>query len=110
MEGGFSRIQVDVGKHDEVWLRQQGRVFLDSDQNEAELTQLELRRREIRDLVGPIGAPDPGTGFQIGPGPTVDDLSIGGGPGPAGRIYVDAIPVPNDLPTPDTNQPPFVLT
>jgi N-acetylneuraminic acid mutarotase len=107
MKGDFSRIQVDLTKHDEVWLRQQGRVFLDSDQNEAELTRLQLRQRELVDLVGPAAAPFPGTGFQIGPGPTPYDLSIGGGPGPAGRIYVNGIACQNDGPTTYLTQPDY---
>ena len=68
MNGDFSRLKLDALKHVEAWLQQQGRVWLDSDWNDAVLARLRLLERQNRDFIGASGAPEPGTGFSAVPG------------------------------------------
>ncbi|MFD0346345.1 DUF6519 domain-containing protein [Kitasatospora aburaviensis] len=56
MKADFSRLRVDDVSGDE-WLQQQGRVWLDSDWNEAALARLRRLEHHVRDLVGRRGRP-----------------------------------------------------
>src|SRR5712692_9365395 len=91
MKGDFSRLRVDASKLDVAWLEQQGRVRVDSDANEAQLTRLLLQELESADTIGPFGAPSPGDGFKISAISNSDSFVIGGASGPGGRLYVDGI-------------------
>lgn len=63
MKGDFSRDSFDRLRHYSRVLKQQGRVELDSDDNERQAIQLHLLRSLAADVIGPHGGP--GTGFQI---------------------------------------------
>jgi hypothetical protein len=99
MRADFSRLSAErpesAARHYAGVLHQQGRVWLDSDWNEDVLTRLRRLEQETRDLVGPCGAPDPGTAFEIlpnlDPNSQPDDFLIAGGRGPLGHYYVDGI-------------------
>jgi hypothetical protein len=113
MRADFSRLSAErpesAARHYAGVLHQQGRVWLDSDWNEDVLTRLRRLEQETRDLVGPCGAPDPGTAFQIlpnpDPGSQPDDFLIAGGPGPLGHYYVDGILAQLDQTTSYLRQP-----
>ena len=51
MKADFSRLRLDLAKHDAAWLEQQGRVRLDSDANEAELARQLHARLPGSDIV-----------------------------------------------------------
>ena len=88
MKGDFSRITFDPSNHYSAVLKQQGRVSLDSEENEDKAIREHLALTTTEDLVGPCGAPMSGGGFKIEVAGTSSqrDLSIS-----AGRIYVDGI-------------------
>jgi len=89
MKGDFSRITFDPTRHYSGVLHQQGRVWLDSDWNEDVLERLDLRQRELTDVVGVAGVPSPGTGFRLSPSTdagAADNFRIS-----AGRCYVQGI-------------------
>jgi hypothetical protein len=105
MRGDFSRIPTPGPKHFRGVLHQQGRVWLDSDWNEAVLTHLDDHRRAAADLVGIAGAPATGPGFQVRPfdDPARQlDFLIG-----AGRFYVHGLECRLDADTPYSAQPDF---
>ncbi|AGB26689.1 Kelch motif protein (plasmid) [Mycobacterium sp. JS623] len=121
MKADFSRLHTDAALDE--WLQQQGRVWLDSDNNEAALARRAQLHMQISDIVGARGRPEPGTGFLISAPPpplpthttensdTEGDFIIGGGPGAAGHLYLDGILAANPTPTtyysqPDYPQPP----
>jgi hypothetical protein len=110
MQGDFSRVTFDAGKHFSAVLSQQGRVQLDADTNEQAAILLHYLRTVVTDLIGPAGVPidpdnpEPG-GFHIQPvmsenQKVVADLDIADG-----RIYVDGILVENDEYTSYWQQP-----
>ena len=105
MKADFSRLRKQPGVLEE-WLQQQGRVWLDSDWNEAALARLRQLEAQVADIVGLRGRPEPGTGFRIGvtaPDPSAHaragDFTIGGGFGAAGHIYLDGILAANPNPS-----------
>jgi hypothetical protein len=106
VKGDFSRLRFDPDQRDESWLLQQGRIGLDSDHNEAELARLHDLELRTSDTIGGCARPDPGTGFRVTPGPD-DDFVIGGGPGPAGHLYVDGLLCRNPQPTTYLHQPQY---
>src|SRR6266702_1597947 len=108
MKGDFSRITFDRFKHYAGVLHQQGRVWLDSDWNEDVFERLDQLQQETYDIVGRCGVPVPGTAFQITPGPDPahpENFAIGGGPGPAGRAYVEGLLCKMDSPCTYFTQP-----
>jgi hypothetical protein len=98
MKGDFSRIRLSRGKGYTSVLEQQGRVSLDADANEQRFLDERLRRIEIKDVIGELGAPAGDAGFAV----TVADgaLQIG-----AGRYYVGGLLVENPAPAPYDSQP-----
>src|SRR5262249_20143035 len=99
MRADFSRFSFDDprqhAKHHAGVLHQQGRIWLDSDWDEAVLDGLRQVAAETFGLVGACGVPDPGTAFRVRPNPdpssAPDDFLIDGGQGPLGRFYVHGI-------------------
>jgi hypothetical protein len=75
MKGDFSRITFDPARQYRRVLQQQGRVALDSDQNEQAEIQAYLEETGLYDVIGDSGAPyhwegpDHGDGFEIFAGP-----------------------------------------
>jgi len=86
MKGDFTRFTHDPRKHYTRVLRQQGRVDLDADWNEAVEILTGLERIEAVDVIGRCGAPETGGGFRI-------ELGAGGAGLTAspGRLYVDGL-------------------
>lgn len=102
MKGDFTRSTFDRLKHYTRVLKQQGRVDLDADWNEAADISLHLDRTLTRDVVGPCGVPRDSDGFRIETTPGGDDLTFS-----PGRIYVDGILAEQEgeAPIPITAQP-----
>ncbi|HEU4451816.1 MAG TPA: DUF6519 domain-containing protein, partial [Longimicrobium sp.] len=90
MKGDFTRFTFRRADRYTGVRLQQGRVQVDADWNEQVDLQLDRERTEIRDVVGPLGAPVAEPGFGFVPLPPV-----GGGPQDfgltPGRMYVDGI-------------------
>jgi uncharacterized coiled-coil protein SlyX len=99
MKGDFSRVSFDRARHARGLLMQQGRVQLDADWNELQEVQSYRAETEAVDVIGPVGVPEPGTGFALSLTAN-DPLTIG-----AGRIYVDGILAENDDAVQVTGQP-----
>lgn len=111
MKADFSRIRTEPDVLDE-WLQQQGRVWLDSDWNEAALARLRQLESQVADVVGLHGRPQPGTAYRISvltslAGHQVGDFGIGGGHGSAGHAYVDGILTAQPGPTFYYSQPDY---
>jgi len=90
MHGDFSRLTFDPRNRFSRVLVQQGRVYLDSDENERTAIQLYALRSMMRDLVGAHGIPDSAettTGFSIAKG----DAATPGFKIGVGRYYVNGI-------------------
>ena len=120
MKGDFSRWTFDPKKHYSAVLMQQGRLQLDSDWNEQQISNLYRAVTAIKDQVGRCGAPKDCDGFRIVV--KVADLTqtelarSGNSPQPdltpkvdfyitAGRYYVDGILCENEQIVPFTKQP-----
>jgi hypothetical protein len=111
VRGDFSDIRFDVTKHFSRVLQQQGRVQLDSDQNEQVEILLHYLRTLARDLIGPYGGP--GDSFKI---VTASDSNEPFAISP-GHYYVDGILCEleaqmsdgNPIPVPWTHQPDYRL-
>jgi hypothetical protein len=86
MNGDFTRFTFDSSKQYAQVLKQQGRVDLDSDWNEAGAIQTYLDETRATDIIGPCGAPADNAGFEVGVTPDGRDLTLS-----VGRIYVDGI-------------------
>lgn len=86
MKGDFTRFTFDPGKGYAQVLKQQGRVDLDADWNEASAIQAYLDRTRATDLIGLCGVPKKNAGFKVDPTPEGDDLTLS-----PGRIYVGGI-------------------
>ena len=101
MKGDFTRFTHDPRKGYTRVLKQQGRVDLDADWNEAMEIVTHLDRVRTVDVIGRCGVPNDGGGFQVEPD---GDGVLGYSPG---RIYVDGILVdrPGEDPIPLTEQP-----
>lgn len=88
MKGDFTRFTFRRADQFSGVRLQQGRVQVDADWNEQVDLQLDRERTEIRDVVGPAGAPAADPGFGIVPvlGAGVWDFAI-----TPGRMYVRGI-------------------
>src|SRR3954447_24389191 len=86
MKGDFSRRTFRKGKRYSAVLMQQGRVQLDADANEQQAIQAYHAETTATDVIGPVGAPKQGGGFQVGL--TSDTRSLTLSPG---RLYVDGL-------------------
>jgi hypothetical protein len=101
MKGDFTRSTFDPRKHYTRVLKQQGRVDLDADWNEAEDIDAWLDRTRTVDVIGQSGAPIHSNGFRIEIG------ADGGLTISPGRFYVDGVlcTMEGDAPVPITEQP-----
>lgn len=89
MKGDFTRFTFDRAKHYVAVLAQQGRVTVDADANELQDILEHLRETALGDVVGPVGVPAEGGGFEVtAPG--------GGLEVSAGRLYLEGILVENE--------------
>jgi len=86
MKGDFTRLTHDPRKHYTRVLKQQGRVDLDADWNEAVEILTSLERIEAVDVIGRCGAPEDGGGFRIER--AAGDTTLTASPG---RLYVDGL-------------------
>ena len=86
MKGDFTRFTFDPKKQYAQVLKQQGRVDLDADWNEAGAIQTYLDETRATDIIGPCGAPIDHAGFGVGVTADGQDLTLS-----AGRMYVDGI-------------------
>jgi hypothetical protein len=100
MKGDFTRITFNPADHYTQVLKQQGRVDLDADWNEAEAIRQHLQEQGLADVIGASGAPAWSAGFRITPVGGGGDLGIG-----AGRLYSDGRVVENDSATTLNSQP-----
>jgi hypothetical protein len=103
MKGDFSRLTYNPKDHYVAVLHQQGRVFLDSDWNADVLERLALLRRELTDVIGNCGVPEPGTAFEISPGIEPNDFQVA-----AGRCYVHGVLCRLESDTTYLSQPDFL--
>lgn len=94
MNGDFSRVTFDSGKHYSSVLFQQGRVQLDADANEQAALGLYHLRAALADIIGPYGG-SAADSFKIslkqGPKNELTDLLV-----ESGHYYVDGILCEND--------------
>lgn len=94
MASDIARVSYDESRRYHAVVKQQGRVELEADDNEATTIIDELLRTETLDIIGPTGSPD--DGYKITPAAAGGDFSIG-----AGTIYVGGMrisqPDPNFL-------------
>ena len=65
MKGDFTRFYHDPMKRYTRVLKQQGRVDLDADWNEAAEIFTHLERTEAQDVIGRCGVPDHSNGYKI---------------------------------------------
>src|SRR5215210_5058828 len=66
MKGDFTNLHIHTPpKHYTGVLKQQGRVDLDADSNEAHEIAEYLRHTLTRDVIGPCGFPEKGGGFNV---------------------------------------------
>lgn len=86
MKGDFSRFTFDPRKRYTRVLKQQGRVDLDADWNEAVEILTRRDRTEAIDVIGRCGVPTHGGGFKVESTPDGDGLTV-----TPGRIWVDGI-------------------
>ena len=84
MKGDFTRFTHAPARRYSGVLKQQGRVELDADTNEAHAIDDRIRRITNVDVIGRTGVPENDAGFGIAA--VDDDLAIG-----AGRMYVEGI-------------------
>lgn len=100
----ISRARFDATKSYSGVLALQGRVTLDSDQNELQAIWRHQVRTALADVIGQAGAPRDHAGFAVGrAGQTADklaDLTVS-----AGRMYVDGILAENPADTTYWGQP-----
>ncbi len=100
MKGDFSRLTFKKLKHFAAVLSQQGRVLLDSEQNEDGAIEAYLRETSLTDIIGPSGVPlNDENAFRI-TSVTASNLTI-----QAGHMYVDGILVESDAQASFTGQP-----
>ncbi len=86
MKGDFTRFTFDPDKQYAQVLKQQGRVDLDADWNEAGGIQTYLDETRATDIIGRCGAPIDHAGFGVGVTADSSDLTL-----TAGRMYVDGM-------------------
>ncbi len=65
MKGDFTRFTHDPAKHYTGVLKQQGRVDLDADANEAAFIKDHLDRTRLRDIICGCGFPENASGFDV---------------------------------------------
>ena len=101
MKGDFSRLTFDKEKHFSSVLMQQGRVQVDADWNEQQAIGQHRVETEALDAIGPCGAPEEASGFQI----AIEEgkLRIG-----KGRYYVDGILCENERDVSYEDQPDLI--
>jgi hypothetical protein len=100
MKGDFSHLVLVKKMHFTGVLSQQGRVLLDSEQNEALTIAAHLRETSLTQIIGPSGVPlSSPDAFKIS-GFSSNDFSI-----QAGQMYVDGILVECDISTTINGQP-----
>jgi Family of unknown function (DUF6519) len=97
-----SRSRFDPTKHYSRVLTLQGRVSLDSDDDEQGAILMHYLRTAISDIVGPAACPQESAGFEVGTetNDRVADLTLS-----TGRMYVDGLLVENEADTSYWNQP-----
>lgn len=91
MTGDISRSSFRTERHYASVRRQQGRVQLDADGNEAEDIVLHRAQVTTLDVIGPAGAPLDQAGFGLTLDGTGKVLTLS-----AGRLYVDGLLVENE--------------
>ncbi len=91
MKGDFTRFSYDPQQRYSRVLKQQGRVDLDADWNEAVEIFTQLERSEARDVIGPSGVPEASNGYRVIVTPG-GELAV-----TRGRIYVHGIQCSNEL-------------
>ncbi|MEL7045193.1 MAG: DUF6519 domain-containing protein [Pseudomonadota bacterium] len=91
MKGDFTRFSYDPQQRYSRVLKQQGRVDLDADWNEAIEIFTQLERSEARDVIGPSGVPEASNGYRVIVTPG-GELAV-----TRGRIYVHGIQCSNEL-------------
>lgn len=96
MKGDFTRFSHDPTKRYTRVLKQQGRVDLDADWNEAAEIFTHLERTEAQDVIGRCGVPEHSNGYKIEPNVDGSNLTIS-----RGRIYVNGILCSNEAPPDD---------
>jgi hypothetical protein len=84
MKGDFTRFTFEPTNRYNRVLKQQGRVDLDADWNEAEAIQAYLDRTRAADIIGTCGVPEENPGFEVIP--SWNGLSLS-----RGHIYVDGL-------------------
>ncbi len=99
MKGDFTRFSHDPMKRYTRVLKQQGRVDLDADWNEAAEIFTHLERTEAQDVIGRCGVPEHSNGYKIDRNADGSNLTIS-----RGRIYVNGILCSNEAP-PDDPEP-----
>ena len=91
MKGDFTRFSHDPMKRYTRVLKQQGRVDLDADWNEAAEIFTHLERTEAQDVIGCCGVPEHSNGYKIERNADGSNLTIS-----RGRIYVNGILCSNE--------------
>jgi len=94
MNGDFSRVTFDQGKHYSSVLLQQGRVQLDADANEQAALGLYHLRAALADIIGPYAGSSADSfkiSLKLGANNELTDLLVG-----SGHYYVDGILCEND--------------
>jgi hypothetical protein len=99
MKGDFTRFTHDPRKHYTRVLRQQGRVDLDADWNEAVELFTRRDRIEATDVIGRCGVPEGSNGFKVEVLPDGSDLTVS-----PGRLYVEGILCEREALGPITDQ------
>ena len=96
MKGDFTRFSHDPMKRYTRVLKQQGRVDLDADWNEAAEIFTQLERTEALDVIGRCGVPEHSNGYKIELNTDGSNLTIS-----RGRIYVNGMACSNETPPDD---------
>ena len=119
MKGDFSRSSFNSAKHYRGVRLQQGRIQLDADWNEQIDILLHYNARELKDMIGPYGAPEGNAGFAVTlPTAPANPAATGTATPPAdllppdvliakGQRYVNGILCINEADCSFTTQPDF---
>jgi hypothetical protein len=98
MATDIARLSFDPARHYRGVVPQQGRVSLEAEQNEQRVIDIEERRKELLDIVGPAGTPD--NGYAVSSSGNGFELTIG-----AGTMYVGGWRLELDADLGDFDQP-----
>jgi hypothetical protein len=79
MKGDFTRFTFDPAKHFTAVRKQQGRVDLDADWNEAADIHSHLEGTQSLDVIGECGVPKKTAGLKVGVKPDGSDLTLSAG-------------------------------